>query len=54
VALDLNGPWYQLSGYTNVPAWNKYSMPPNLRHGGMLPITRERYDALVAAFGIAN
>jgi hypothetical protein len=54
VALDLNGPWYQLSGYTNVPAWNKYSMPPNLRHGGMLPITRERYDALVAAFGIEN
>lgn len=27
VALSLTGPWYQLSGYTNVPAWNKYEMP---------------------------
>jgi len=26
VALKMAGPWYQLSGYTNVPAWNKYEM----------------------------
>ena len=54
VALSLKGPWYQVSGYTNVPAWNKYEVPPNLRHGCMLPITRERYDALVKEFGIEN
>jgi hypothetical protein len=54
VALTPDGPWYQLSGYTNMPAWNKYEMPPKLRHGCMLPISRERYDALVAAFGIEN
>jgi hypothetical protein len=52
VALNPNGPWYQLSGYTNQPAWNKYTVPPNLRHGCMLPISRRQYDALVAAFGI--
>lgn len=52
VALHPDGPWYQLSGYTNMPAWNKYSMPPKLRHGAMMPITRTQYDALVAAFGI--
>ncbi len=52
VALDPNGPWYQLSGYTNVPAWNKYEVPPKLRHGCMLPISRVEFDALVAAFGI--
>lgn len=54
VALSPNGPWYQLSGYTNVPDWNKYEMPPKLRHGCMLPIQRAQYDALVAAFGIEN
>ncbi|HWB85928.1 MAG TPA: glycoside hydrolase family 43 protein [Bryobacteraceae bacterium] len=52
VALSMNGPWYQLSGYTNVPAWNKYEVPPALRHGCMLPVSRKQYDALVAAFGI--
>ena len=52
VALSPSGPWYQVSGNTSVPAWNKYQVPPNLRHGCMLPISREQYDALVAAFGI--
>ncbi len=52
VALSPQGPWYQLSGYTNQPAWNKYEMPPKVRHGCMLPISRERYDSLVSAFGI--
>jgi hypothetical protein len=26
-------------------------MPPKVRHGSMLPITRKQYDALVNAFG---
>ena len=43
-----------MSGYTSVPAWNKYEVPANLRHGCMLTITRAQYDALVAAFGIEN
>jgi hypothetical protein len=52
VALSPDGPWYQVSGYTSVPAWNKYEVPANLRHGCMLPISKAQYDALVAAFGI--
>jgi hypothetical protein len=52
VALTPDGPWYQLSGYTSTPSWNKYEVPPNLRHGSMLPIKRAQYDALVTAFGI--
>jgi hypothetical protein len=51
VALRPAGPWYQLSGYTNQPAWNKYEMPPKVRHGCMLPISRRQYNFLVAAFG---
>ena len=52
VSLSPNGPWYQLSGYTNMPTWNKYEMPPKLRHGCMLPISTKQYEELVAAFGI--
>lgn len=52
VSLSMEGPWYQLSGYTNQPSWNKYSMPAKLRHGAMMPITRQQYDRLVEAFGI--
>jgi hypothetical protein len=52
VSLSPLGPWYQLSGYTNQAAWNKYEMPPKVRHGTMLTIGKQRYDALVAAFGI--
>jgi hypothetical protein len=52
VALSPDGPWYQLSGYTSIPAWNKYEVPAGLRHGCMLPISGKQYDALVAAFGI--
>jgi len=52
VALTPDGPWYQVSGYTSVPAWNKYEVPANLRHGCMLPISKMQYEALVAAFGI--
>jgi hypothetical protein len=52
VASSPLGPWFQLSGYTNMRAWNKYEMPPKVRHGCMLPISRRQYDALVKAFGI--
>lgn len=51
VAATLRRPWFQVSGYTSVPAWNKYEMPALLRHGCMMTISKERYDALLAAFG---
>lgn len=47
----LGGPWYQVSGYTFHPGWDKYALPPKVRHGCMLPISRVRYDAIVEAFG---
>jgi hypothetical protein len=50
VAASLRGPWFKVSGYTPNASWNKYEMPPTLRHGCMITISRERYDALVAAF----
>jgi hypothetical protein len=50
VAASLDGPWYQLSGYTFFSDWDKYALPPKVRHGSMLPITRRQYDALAAAF----
>jgi hypothetical protein len=51
VSPSLDGPWYQISGNTRIPSWNKYQLPPGVRHGCMLPISRERYEALTAAFG---
>jgi hypothetical protein len=53
VALTLDGPWYQVSGNTSVTAWNKYDVPRNARHGCMTTISKERYEALLAAFGDA-
>jgi hypothetical protein len=50
VAASLQGPWFQAAGNQR-PEWNKYQLPPKVRHGSMLPITRKQYDALVAAFG---
>lgn len=50
VAASLEGPWFQPAGYQQ-PSWDKYSLPPKVRHGSMMPITRKQYDALVAAFG---
>lgn len=50
VAATLDGPWYQLSGYTFYQDWDKYVLPPKVRHGCMLPITREQYNALVKVF----
>ncbi len=51
VAGKIEGPWYQISGATNYRDWDKYRLPPKVRHGSMIPITRRQYDALVAAFG---
>jgi hypothetical protein len=51
VAASLAGPWYQVAGGTHYQNWDKYSLPPKVRHGSMRPITRKQYDALVAVFG---
>lgn len=53
VAARLNGPWFQVAG-NQQPAWNKFYVPPKVRHGSMLPITRRQYDALIGAFGISK
>ena len=50
MAPNLKGPWYQVSGNTGVPEWNKYEVPPGIRHGSMMPITKEQYDQITNAF----
>jgi hypothetical protein len=50
IAPKLRGPWYQVSGNTGVPAWNKYEVPPGVRHGSMMPITKEQYNAITGTF----
>lgn len=50
MAPTLNGPWFQVSGNSGVPDWNRYDMPAGTRHGSMIGITRRQYDAIVAAF----
>lgn len=50
VAASLDGPWFQVAGNQR-PDWDKFHVPPKIRHGSMLPIARKQYDALVAAFG---
>ncbi|UGU15704.1 glycoside hydrolase family 43 protein [Sinomicrobium kalidii] len=52
IADHLNGPWYQASGYTFFSDWDKYSLPPKVRHGCMLPISKKEYNILVKKFGI--
>lgn len=52
VADSLEGPWYQVSGYTFHADWDKYRMPPKVRHGSMITISRKQYDVLVGKFGI--
>jgi len=49
-AQRLEGPWYQVSGNSGVPEWNRYEMPAGTRHGSMIAISRKQYDAIVAAF----
>jgi hypothetical protein len=51
VARNLEGPWFQVSGYTFFSTWDKYSMPPSVRHGCMVTISRDQYDRLVEHFG---
>ncbi len=51
VAAQLDGPWYQVSGYTFYNDWDKYTMPAKVRHGCMVPIRLNQYEALIKAFG---
>lgn len=46
----LEGPWFQVSGNSGVPEWDRYVMPAGVRHGSMTPITRAQHDAIVKAF----
>jgi len=52
MADNLNGPWYQASGYTFYSNWDKYSLPKDVRHGCMITLSQSEYDALVKKFGI--
>lgn len=54
VSRNINGPWYQVSGYTFYRDWDKYSLPKSVRHGCMLPISKEEYNSLVNRFGISK
>lgn len=49
-AQKLEGPWFQVSGNSGVPEWNRYEMVPGARHGSMIAITRKEADRLAAAF----
>ena len=51
VAATLAGPWFQVSGNTHHDDWDKYELPPKVRHGSMIPITSAQHGALVRAFG---
>ena len=51
---NMNGPWYQASGYTFYSDWDKYSFPKKVRHGCMITISGKEYDALVQLYGIQN
>lgn len=52
IADNINGPWYQASGYTFFSDWDKYSLPSSVRHGCMITISMEEYNNLVEKFGI--
>ena len=52
IADNMNGPWYQASGYTFHSDWDKYSLPDSVRHGCMITISKAEYDQLVNHFGI--
>ncbi len=54
IADNMNGPWYQASGYTFFSDWDKYSFPPSVRHGCMITISKNEYNQLVDHFGIAK
>ena len=52
-AATLDGPWFQVAGNQR-SSWNKFYVPPSVRHGSMLPINRRQYDSLLRAFGKDN
>jgi hypothetical protein len=54
VSDSLAGRWFQASGATYYRDWDKYELPRKARHGSMLAITQQEYDALVAAFGSSD
>ena len=54
IADNLNGPWYQASGYTFFSDWDKYSLPGKVRHGCMIVIDKTQYDILVSKFGVTK
>ncbi len=54
IADNMNGPWYQASGYTFHRDWDKYSLPSSVRHGCMITISKEEYNRLVDHFGIVK
>lgn len=54
VADNLNGPWFQASGYTFYSDWDKYSLPEHVRHGCMITISQKEYDNLIQEFGITT
>lgn len=51
---NLNGPWFQASGYTFTRKWDKYSFPEKIRHGCMITISKKEYDSLVEKFGLTK
>ena len=51
---NLNGPWYQASGYTFFSDWDKYALPKKVRHGCMISISGKEYNALVEKFKIVK
>ncbi len=52
IADNMNGPWFQASGYTFFSDWDKYSLPDSVRHGCMITISDDEYTNLVGHFGI--
>jgi len=49
VSTNLDGNWFQAAGNQR-PDWNKFQLPPKVRHGSMLVITRTQYNSLKKAF----
>lgn len=54
IADNLNGPWFQASGYTFFSDWDKYSLPSKVRHGCMITISKQEYESLVKEYGISE
>lgn len=53
IADNMNGPWFQASGYTFFSNWDKYSLPESVRHGCMITISNDEYIKLTDHFGIS-